>query len=100
MSDDEHEEEIDLYCSSSSYDEYGSVSTDGYSSEDEDESGQQPTIEPYQYEPYVSETDSDRDGEEEPGSDSDEQAQRVGNSEWSVIISYVFLLLSCSASSW
>ena len=61
MSDSEREEEIDLSCSSSSYDEYGIRSSDEENTDGSSEgSVEQPGVMPYQYEPYSTDGEGDR----------------------------------------
>ena len=56
MADVVHEEEAYLSCSSSDYDEHADLSTDAEDLADTDSEGsaQHLGIEPYQYEPYLS----------------------------------------------
>ena len=69
MADVVHEEEAFLSCSLSDYDEHADLSTDVEDLADTDfeRSAQHLGIEPYQYEPYLSDVGAGEDG----GSESD-----------------------------
>ena len=60
MADVVHEEEAYLSCSSSDYDEHADLSTDAEDLADTDSEGSvhHLGIEPYQYEPYLSDTEA------------------------------------------
>ena len=90
MPDVVHEEEAYLSCSSSDYDEHADLSTDAEDLVDTDSEGsaQHLGIEPYQYEPYLSDTGAGDDGGSESdgtGFDEDnEGSERLGTNEWLV----------------
>ena len=90
MVDVVHEEEAYLSCSSSDYDKHADLSTDAEDLSDTDSEGSvhHLGIEPYQYEPYLSDAGAGKDGGgESDGTGSDEDdgySERLGNNEWLV----------------
>ena len=87
MADVVHEEEPYLSCSSSDYDEHTDLSTDAEDLADSDSEGSvhHLGIEPYQYEPYLSDAGAgENGGSESDGTGSDEGSERLGNNEWLV----------------
>jgi len=87
MSDVVHEEEVHFSCSSSDYDEHADLSTDAedLANTDSEGSAQHLGIEPYQYEPYLSDAGAGEDGgseSDDTGSDKDDKGfERLGNNE-------------------
>ena len=86
MADIIHKEEAYLSCSSSDYDEHTDLSTDAEHLADTDSEGsvQHLGIEPYRYEPYLSDTGAEEDGGSESdgiGSDDNKGSERLGNNE-------------------
>ena len=90
MADVVHEEEAYLSCSSSDYDEHADLSTGEEDLVDTDSEGSvhHLVIEPYQYEPYLSDAGAGEDGGSEgdgTGSDEDDEgSERLANNEWLV----------------
>ena len=113
MVDVVHEEEAYLSCLSSDYDEHADLSMDAEDLADTDSEGsvQHLGIEPYQYEPYLSDTRSGEDGGSEGdcrrSDDDDEGSERLGNDEWLVgrelvftaRYAYTFHLIACLQAS-
>ena len=89
MADVVHEEAC-LSCSSSDSDEHADLLTDAEDLADTDSEGsaQHLGIEPYQFEPYLSDAGAVEDGGSESdgtGSDEDDEgSERHGNNEWLV----------------
>ena len=89
MADVVHEEAY-LSCSSSEYNEHAYLSTDAEDLADTDSEGSvhHLGIEPYQYEPYLSDAWAGENGGSEgdgTGSDEDDEGSvRLGNNEWLV----------------
>ena len=87
MADVVHEEEAYLSCSLSDYDRHADLSTDAEDLADTDSEGSvhHLGIEPYQYEPYLSDAGAGEDGGSEgdgTGSDEDDEgSKRLGNNE-------------------
>ena len=90
MADVVHEEEAYLACSLSDYDEHADLSTDAEDLADSDSEGSvhHLGIEPYQYEPYLSDARAGEDGGSESdgtGSDEDDEgSESFGNNKWFV----------------
>ena len=84
MYDSEHEGEIDLSCSSSSYNVHGIRSSDEEEVTDGSSEGsvEQPGVMPYQYESYSTDGEGDRSDENDDSSEAsedDERAYRLNN---------------------
>ena len=90
MTDVVHKEEAYLSCSSSDYDEHTDLLTDAKHLSDTDFAGSvhHLGIEPYQYEPYLSDVGAGENGGRKgdgTGSDEDDKgSERLGNNEWLV----------------
>ena len=90
MTDVVHEEEAYFSCSSSDYDEHADLSTDAedLAATDSEGSVHHLGIEPYQHEPYLSDTGAVEDegskGDETGSDEDDEGSERLGNNEWLV----------------
>ena len=90
MADVVREEEAYLSCLLSDYDRHADLSTDAEDLADTDSEGSvhHLGIEPYQYEPYLSDAGAGEDGGSEgdgTGSDEDDEgSKRLGNNEWFV----------------
>ena len=89
MEDIVHEEEAYLSCSSSDYDERADLSTDKEDFAGTDSEGSvHLDVEPYQYEPYLSDARAREDRGSEgdgTGSDKDEEgSERLSNNDWLV----------------